>query len=99
MLHLSILYSHNELQFRSIKNLLNNSENIFSSDEVYKKIRNYIFGANINIEKDELKEIKTILLKKYFLQIVTLKYRILNWVLSAVSSEEVLPIAANKNSI
>ena len=98
MLHLSILYSHDSLQFRSIKNLLNNSENIFSSYEVYRQIRNYIYGARINIEKEELKEIKSILSKKYFLQIDNIKYRILNWMLSAVSSEEVIPIAANKNS-
>ena len=61
MLHWSILYSHNKLQFRIIKNLLNNMDNIFFSYDAYRQIRNYIFGAKINIEKEELKEIKTIL--------------------------------------
>ena len=78
MLHLSILYSHNDLPFRRIKNILNSSENIFSSNNDYRQIRNYIYGANINIEKDELKEIKSILSKKYFLLMDNLKYRILN---------------------
>ena len=96
--HLSILYSHNTLQFRKIKNLLNNSYNIFSSNEDYRQIRNYIFGANISTEKNELKEIKTILSKKYYLQMDNIKYKILDWILSAMSFEEVLPIAANKNS-
>ena len=97
-LHYSMYYAHNSLLFRNIKNLLNNSLNILTFNQNYKEIRNYIFGANITEENNELKEIKSLLSTKTYLQINDLKFRILDWMLSAINSNDVLPIAANKNS-
>ena len=71
-----------------------------SFNKNYKEIRNFIFGSNIDEENNELKEIKEIISKKNnFLLFNNLKYKILNWMLMAVSSKEALPIAANKYSI
>ena len=98
ILHCSMHYNHNVLLFINIKNLLNKSSNILIFNQNYKDIRNYIFGANLSEENNDLKEIKSLLSTKTYLQINDLKFRILNWMLSAFNSSEVLPKAANKNS-
>ena len=101
MIHSPKYYNHNCCEFIKIKNLLNNSHDSFSFNHNYIKIRNYLYGANVSKESNDLKEIKNLLIPikdSLLSQVDSIKFDILNWMLMAVASKEELPKAANKFS-